>query len=277
MNASSTVSSGTISASGQASGPNSDFETMLGKMTSQLTAMGNGVFKPQASTAEIPASSGSALSVSGDTINTGRYTITFSTNYSDAINGHGTDGGVRIYDNQTHTYLDVVGDPHVVSSGGAVGDFQQDCLEINLSDGTTVIIKPTALSNGVSHIAEVAVSKGGKTVVATGMVGGGGVKLTKILNESAAKYDSYFGSANVAVLEASATKGLADMSVLTDTGSLTAMGGSVGDQTSLDSDALSQSELSLLNQLSLLMGSGSATSGTSSVASDLTKAMKKDT
>ncbi len=124
--------------------------------------------------AAIPSttSSSSGLSVNGNTVNTGRYTITASTSQ---------DGSLTITDNQTGTTDTVWGDPHVDVNGQDEADFQQDGLTLNLPDGTRVEMKPTAEdSNGKSHLAEAVVSNGGQAVTMTGFTGGGGVQTTGV-------------------------------------------------------------------------------------------------
>lgn len=119
------------------------------------------------------ASAAAPLTVSGNTIDTGRYLITASNDYSTgaAYNYHtDTDGCVRIFDKQTNTYLQVFGDPHIETSNEVHGKFQQDGLVIDLSDGTQVQVQPTgANSNGDTHINAVSVTKDNQTSFITGL------------------------------------------------------------------------------------------------------------
>ena len=113
------------------------------------------------------------LTVSGNTIDTGRYTITASNTYTRPTDGgQVSDGMLSIYDKQTNSYVDAYGDPHLYTSAGDRANFQADGLTLNLGDGTKVQINPTAETNGVSHINDVAVSKDGQTVVQSGFYGG---------------------------------------------------------------------------------------------------------
>lgn len=202
------------------------------------------------SAAQISKSGATSLQISGTTINTGRYIITFSNHYDNTINSNGSDGQVSIYDTVTKTWVDVCGDPHVVTSGGEIAHFDQNGLQIDLADGTVVQIKPGPMQNGVAWISDVAVSKNGQTVGATGM-NGGKVALTGILNESAGAYDPYFASASEAVLITSSTGGLDQLSVLGANGELTALNCNNMD---LDSDASVNSVL--MQQLETLITSG---------------------
>ncbi len=117
-----------------------------------------------AAAAQLPA-----LTVSGNTIDTGRYLITGANQYVRPNDGGTADDGmVTVLDKATNTSVKVFGDPHVYTSDGDRADFQKDALEINLADGTQIQFKPTALTDGVSHIGAVAVTRAGQTVVETG-------------------------------------------------------------------------------------------------------------
>ena len=98
-----------------------------------------------------------------NSINTGRYTISGSNR---------DDGSLTITDNQTGKTVEVWGDPHIKVNGQNVADFQKDGLTIQLQDGTQVHIQPTALSNGVSHINQVSVTKGDQAVTMSGFTTG---------------------------------------------------------------------------------------------------------
>ena len=134
-------------------------------------AQGGGSAAPVASGVAPPASSGpssaapgasggSGLSVNGNTVNTGEYTISGSTN---------DDGSLTITNNQTGQSTEVWGDPHVKVNGQDTAEFQKGPLNIQLQDGTTVHIDPTAQnSSGVSHIGQVSITQGNQTVTMGG-------------------------------------------------------------------------------------------------------------
>ena len=114
------------------------------------------------------ASSGLTVNQGADTIDTGRYLITGSSDKQ---------GDLTIHDKQTGSDVEVWGDPHLVTSDGDHADFQSHGLTIKLADGTTVQIKPTELQGGVSHIDQVAVTKDDSTSIMSGFYqsGPGGV------------------------------------------------------------------------------------------------------
>lgn len=193
--------------------------------------------KPQSSTPAPkpppkPAPPPTPLTESGNSINTGRYIITFSTSYSNGANS-ANDGQVQIFDTKTNSFVDVYGDPHVLTSGGQTAHFDKNGLQIDLADGTVVQIKPTSLHNGVAHIADVAVSKNGQTIGASGIYGGNGIHLTGVMNESAGAYDSYFNTGSEDVLVANDSKaGLANLAAMNANGQLVAL--STSGDTNLD-------------------------------------------
>ena len=144
----------------------------LQQEVSQLTSELNGLSSSFPSGAgagsaasAVPAGNGvdstaSPLSVSGNSVNTGQYTITGSTN---------DDGSLTITNNQTGQSTEVWGDPHIKVNGQDTADFQKSPLNIQLQDGTVVHIDPTALnSNGVAHIGQVSITKGDQTVTMGG-------------------------------------------------------------------------------------------------------------
>jgi hypothetical protein len=107
-------------------------------------------------TSSDPSSDPSGLTVSGNSVNTGEYTITGSTS---------DDGSLTITNNQTGQSTEVWGDPHIKVNGQDTADFQKDNLNIQLQDGTVIHIQPTALnSDGKSHIEQVSITKGDQTV-----------------------------------------------------------------------------------------------------------------
>jgi len=107
-------------------------------------------------------SDGSGLTVDGNSVNTGEYTITAGTN---------DDGSLTITNNQTGQSVEVWGDPHIKVNGQDTADFQQDDLNIQLQDGTVIHIQPTPTnSDGVAHIAQVSITQGNQSVT----IGGNG-------------------------------------------------------------------------------------------------------
>jgi len=118
------------------------------------------------------------LSQSGNSVNTGEYTITGSTK---------DDGSLTITNNLTHQSTEVWGDPHVKVNGHDIAQFQKDNLNIQLQDGTVVHIQPTATnSNGVSHIAQVSITKGNQAVTMGGTGANGfanGVNTSGVMND----------------------------------------------------------------------------------------------
>lgn len=157
----------------------------------------------------------SKLVVNGNTVDTGRYLIIASTASTHGTSSSANDGQITIYDKQTNTYVNVWGDPHLTASDGNKAEFQQDGLTITLADGTDVEIEPTSLSNGVSHIAEVAVTKNGQTVEMTNFEGQAGSQVTvgKVQQGTAHTVDASMGNLNDTVLAAS-TKDVGALSTL---------------------------------------------------------------
>ena len=134
-------------------------------------------------------SSASGLSVNGNSVDTGEYTITGSTN---------DDGSLTITKNQTGQSTEVWGDPHVKVDGQDTADFQKDPLNIQLQDGTVVHIDPTALnSNGVAHIGQVSITKGDQTVTMGGASSNGfegAVNTSGVMNGVSSYSDGLFNS-----------------------------------------------------------------------------------
>ena len=118
------------------------------------------------------------LQQSGNSVNTGEYTITASKK---------DDGSLTITNNVTHQTTEVWGDPHVKVNGQNIAQFQKDDLNIQLQDGTVVHIQPTATnSKGVSHIAQVSITKGNQamTMGGTGTNGfANGVATSHVMND----------------------------------------------------------------------------------------------
>ena len=101
------------------------------------------------------------MSVNGNTVDTGRYTITASKD----------DGGtVKVFDKESNTFVKAFGDPHLVTSDGDKANFQKSGLSIELPDGTSVHMKPTAADDkGVSFLDSCMVEKDGQAVTMNGL------------------------------------------------------------------------------------------------------------
>jgi hypothetical protein len=103
------------------------------------------------------------LSVSGNTVNTGRYTITASTD------GGGT---LTATDNYTGESFKVWGDPHITEDTGATTSFQNAPATFQLPDGTEITVDPTHNSgSAVQYIDKVTITKGNDAVEMTGFQG----------------------------------------------------------------------------------------------------------
>jgi len=128
--------------------------------------------------------SGGGLTQSGNSVNTGEYTIDASTQ---------DDGSLTITNNETHQSTEIWGDPHVRVNGQNTADFQKDNLNIQLQDGTVVHIQPTATnSQGVSHIGQVSITKGNQAVT---MGGTGSNGFADGVNTSGVTNDGHYQSA----------------------------------------------------------------------------------
>lgn len=152
-----------------------------------------------------------ALTVSGNTIDTGRYVITGSNGYTRPNDGiRADDGMVTITDKVTNTFVDVFGDPHVYTSDGDRAEFQKDGLRIDLADGTRIEFKPTAQTNGFSHIDAVSVTKGDRTVVERGFYAADGSArvTTAPLRGDGASPAAGFGDPNATVMTTAPGGGL---------------------------------------------------------------------
>ncbi len=168
---------------------------------------------------EFSAAVGSSkLAVDGNAVDTGRYLIIGSDASTHGGSSYANDGQITIYDKQTNTYLNVWGDPHLTASDGNVAEFQRNGIAINLADGTTVEIQPTALNNGVAHISEVAVTSSSGTVLMSNFEGQAGsqVDISAVRSGNAHSSDSSMGNLNDTVLVAGKQ----------DIGALTTLGGS---------------------------------------------------
>jgi hypothetical protein len=103
---------------------------------------------------------GGQLKVDGDTVNTGRYTITASKD----------DGGkLTIRDNWTGKTDTVWGDPHITTPNGST-DFQHNPVTFRLPDGTQITVNPTN-NPGVNFINNVTITKGNDAVTMNGFQG----------------------------------------------------------------------------------------------------------
>ena len=182
------------------------------------------------------AVSTSNLVVNGNTIDTGRYVIIASTDSTHGGSSTADDGQLTVYDKQTNTYVNIWGDPHLTASDGNLADFQANGLTLLLPDGTRLEIEPTALTNGVAHIAEATVTKNGQTVLLSNFEGQAGSQVTvgPILQGDAKAASPTMDNLSDAVLDAGNTDigawSLTDGHLLTSTGSqmnLDGMGGGI--------------------------------------------------
>lgn len=103
----------------------------------------------------------SPLQVSGNTVNTGRYTISASTD------GGGT---LTVKDNETGESFQVWGDPHITTDNGDTTSFQHAPATFDLPDGTRITVDPTD-NSGVNYIKNVTITKGNDAVTMTGFQG----------------------------------------------------------------------------------------------------------
>jgi hypothetical protein len=101
------------------------------------------------------------LTVSGNTVNTGRYTIAASTD------GGGT---LTVTDNVTGESFKVWGDPHITTDKGDTTSFQHAPATFQLPDGTEITVDPTH-NSGVNFIDSVTITKGNDAVKMTGFQG----------------------------------------------------------------------------------------------------------
>jgi hypothetical protein len=101
---------------------------------------------------------GDPLTVNGNTVNTGRYTITAST---------GDGGTLTVTDNTTGESFKVSGDPHITTDKGDTTSFQHAPATFMLPDGTQITVDPTH-NSGVNYINNVTITKGNDAVEMTG-------------------------------------------------------------------------------------------------------------
>lgn len=107
-----------------------------------------------------PCASDGGLTRSGDSVNTGEYTITA---------GENDDGSLTITNNATRQSVELWGDPHIEVNGQDIAQFQKGDVNIQLQDGTVIHVQPTATSgSGTSHIAQVSITRGNEAVTMTG-------------------------------------------------------------------------------------------------------------
>ncbi len=109
-----------------------------------------------------------ALKLDGNTVDTGRYTISASKDEA---------GTVNIYDKTTNTWAKAFGDPHLLTSDGDRAGFQREALVIHLKDNTDVTIDPTALNGGVATIADVHVARGDQDIAFSNFLGADPIKV----------------------------------------------------------------------------------------------------
>jgi hypothetical protein len=101
------------------------------------------------------------LTVSGNAVNTGHYTIAASTD------GGGT---LTVTDNTTGESFKVWGDPHITTDKGDTTSFQHAPATFQLPDGTEITVDPTH-NSGVNYIDNVTITKGNDAVKMTGFQG----------------------------------------------------------------------------------------------------------
>ncbi len=102
------------------------------------------------------------LTVNGNTVNTGRYTISASTDES---------GMLTVTDNVTGESFKVWGDPHITTDKGDTTQFQHAPVTFDLPDGTEITVDPTD-NPGVNYINNVTITKGNDAVEMTGFQSG---------------------------------------------------------------------------------------------------------
>jgi hypothetical protein len=103
------------------------------------------------------------LAVNGNSVDTGRYTITASTD------GGGT---LEVKDKTNGESFKVWGDPHITTDKGDTTSFQQAPATFKLPDGTEITVDPTQVnSSGVAYINNVTITKGNNAVTMTGFQG----------------------------------------------------------------------------------------------------------
>jgi hypothetical protein len=145
---------------------NAGSDPMSQPMPCSAAAPGNTSTSPPMATLTSAAaasdpSSPDGLTVTGkNSVNTGEYTITASTN---------DDGSLTVTNNQTKQSFEIWGDPHIKVNGHNIADFQKDDLNIQLQDGAVIHIQPTATnSKGKAHIAQVSITQGNQAVTMGG-------------------------------------------------------------------------------------------------------------
>ena len=84
---------------------------------------------------------GNPLTVSGNTVNTGRYTIAASTD------GGGT---LTVTDNKTGESFKVWGDPHITTDNGDTTSFQHAPATFQLPDGTEITVDGYRSKDGLN-------------------------------------------------------------------------------------------------------------------------------
>jgi hypothetical protein len=101
------------------------------------------------------------LTVNGNSVNTGRYTVAASTD---------SGGTLTVTDNETGESFKVWGDPHITTDKGDTTDFQHAPATFQLPDGTEITVNPTN-NSGVNYINNVTITKGNDAVTMTGFQG----------------------------------------------------------------------------------------------------------
>ncbi|WP_083754516.1 DUF1521 domain-containing protein [Bradyrhizobium murdochi] len=105
--------------------------------------------------------SGEPFKVNGNTVDTGRYCITASTEHK---------GQLEVTDKQTGKKFKVWGDPHIETGDGDKTDFHRKPATFELPDGTKITIDPTN-GEGKTYIEKVAITRGDQAAEMTGFQG----------------------------------------------------------------------------------------------------------
>jgi hypothetical protein len=100
------------------------------------------------------------LTVNGNTVNTGRYTITASP---------AAGGTLTVTDNLTGKNVTIWGDPHITTDKGDTANFQHQPVTLALDDGTRITIDPTNNPGSVEYINNVSITKGNDAVEMSGL------------------------------------------------------------------------------------------------------------
>ena len=103
-----------------------------------------------------------SLTVNGNTVNTGRYTIMAS---------NSNDGSLSVRDNINGESFNVWGDPHITTDKGDSTSFQHAPATFLLPDGTKITVDPTQGNGDANYINNVTITKGNDAVEMAGFRG----------------------------------------------------------------------------------------------------------